>query len=115
MTETDVQHAVIQAGFIAQAQSKCPEYIKRILKEILKPKIDWRAALSHFLSSISKNDYSWTLPNVRFLHYGLYMPALRSEEPGNVILIVDEFPVLWAIYSYCDFKPPFGEIIRVEN
>jgi predicted metal-dependent peptidase len=208
VTETDVRHEVLQAGFIAQAQNKCPEYIKRILKDVLKPKIDWRAALSQFLSSISKNDYSWSLPNLRFLHYGLYLPALRSEEPGNVVIIIDtsgsiddeliaqfsgeaqsilstfkisliviycddlvrsvqileigepvtlqpnggggtdfvpgfeyiqehdlhpravvyltdgycdsfpdapEFPVLWAIYSYRNFQPPFGEVIRVEN
>lgn len=204
--ESIVQQAVIQAGFIAQAQGKCPEYIKRILEEILKPKINWKEALSQFLSTLTRNDYSWLFPNARYLHTGLYLPSLRSEEPGNVILIIDtsgsidddlikqfagevqeilnifkisltiiycddlvrsvqylepddeiklepmggggtdfipafeyidendlapkavvyltdgycwsfpespSYPVLWAIYSYHDFKPPFGEVIKV--
>src|SRR5581483_2145083 len=85
----DAQQAVIQAGFISQAQGKCPEYIKRILDDILKPRINWKEALSQFLSTISKNDYSWYFPNARYLHTGLYLLSLRSEEPGNVILIID--------------------------
>lgn len=204
--EEEVQQKVIQAAFIAQAQHKCPEYIKRILEEILRPRINWKEALSQFLSTISRNDYSWLFPNPRYLHTGLYLPSLRSEEPGSVILIIDtsysiydelikqfageaqeilnifkisltiiycddlvrsvqnlepdediklepfggggtdfipgfeyieendlqpkavvyltdgycntfpespSYPVLWAIYSYCDFKPPFGEVIKV--
>ncbi len=204
--ESAAQQAVIQAGVIAQAQGKCPDYIKRILEAILQPKINWKEVLSQFLSTIARNDYSWMFPNARYLHNGLYLPSLRSEEPGNVVLIIDtsgsidddlikqfagevqeilnifkisltiiycddlvrsvqyiepddeiklvpmggggtdfvpgftyidendlspkavvyltdgycwsypvcpEYPVLWAIYGYCDFKPPFGEVLQV--
>jgi len=87
--ELDMQQAVIQALMIAQAQDKCPDYIKRIIEETLKAKIDWRDALSLYLSELSKNDFSWTKPNNRYLHTGLYLPALHKEEPGTVILIID--------------------------
>lgn len=87
--EIDIQQAVIQAAMIAQAQNKCPEYIKRIVKEALKPQINWKEALSQYLSELSKNDYSWITPNARYLHTGIYLPTLHKEEPGEVVLIID--------------------------
>lgn len=207
-SEEVAQSAITKAGYIAQAQKKCPDYIKRIIKESLTPKINWRDALSQFLSGISRSDYSWRFPNLRYLQYGLYLPGLRAEEPGSVILIIDtsasiddelisqfaaeiqeilsifnisltviycdelvrsvqylesdetvklepkggcgtdfipgfvyieeqglspravvyltdgdcntfpeppDYPVLWAVYSYMKFKPPFGETIMVKN
>jgi predicted metal-dependent peptidase len=83
------QASILKASFIAQAQKKCPDYIKRLVKEILTPKIDWRAALAQFLACISNNDYSWQFPNSRYLYQDIYLPGLRSLEPGNIILIID--------------------------
>jgi predicted metal-dependent peptidase len=203
-----IQASILKAGFIAQAQKKCPDYIKRIINDIIAPKIDWREALAQFLSCISNSDYSWQFPNSRYLYHDIYLPGLRSLEPGNVILIIDtsgsiqdelisqfaaeiqeilsifnisltviycddevrsvqhlesgkpvklephggngtnfipgfnyieeqgwqpravvyltdgycskfpdppEYPVLWAVYSYRRFHPPFGDTIMVEN
>lgn len=87
--EIDVGQVVIQAAMIAQAQNKCPEYIKRIVEEALKPQINWRETLSHYLSELCKNDYSWIKPNTRYLHTKLYLPTLHSEKPGSIILIID--------------------------
>lgn len=87
--ELDIQQAVLQALMIAQAQNKCPEYIKRLVEETLRPKVNWKEALAQYLSELSKNDFSWIKPNTRYLHTGLYLPALHNEEPGAVILIID--------------------------
>jgi predicted metal-dependent peptidase len=51
--------------------------------------VDWRDVLREFLSQQARNDYSWSPPNRRFIHAGLYLPGLRSEELGDVVLAVD--------------------------
>jgi predicted metal-dependent peptidase len=56
---------------------------------VLHPKVDWRAVLRQFLSSHARNDFSWSRPNRRLIHRGLYLPGLRSEELGEVVLAVD--------------------------
>ena len=51
--------------------------------------MNWREALRRFLASHARNDYSWSPPNRRYVHQGLYLPGLRSEELGDVVLAVD--------------------------
>ncbi|OQP65455.1 hypothetical protein A3860_17475 [Niastella vici] len=208
LPEEVIRSSILRASFIAQAQHKCPEYIKRLIKDVSTPKIKWQEALAQFLSTISNSDYSWQLPNTRYLHSGVYLPALRSLGVGNIVLIIDtsgsigdelisqfaaeiqeiisifkisliviycddlvrsvqyvepdeavklephgnggtdfipgfnyideqgllpravvyltdggcstfpdppDFPVIWAVYSYRRFNPPFGDTILVEN
>ena len=39
---------------------------------------------------IAKSDYSWSRPNRRFIHQGLYLPSPHSEnEMGVVVIAVD--------------------------
>ena len=45
--------------------------------------------LRQFVASHARNDFSWSSPNRRFVHLGLYLPGLRSEELGEVVLAVD--------------------------
>jgi predicted metal-dependent peptidase len=45
--------------------------------------------LREFVAATARNDYSWARPNRRFVSQGLYLPGLRSEELGSVVLAVD--------------------------
>jgi predicted metal-dependent peptidase len=51
--------------------------------------VDWRDVLREFLSRHARNDYSWLPPSRRYIHRELYLPGLRSEELGEVVLAVD--------------------------
>lgn len=80
----------IQAAQNAKAQgSHVPDSIKRMVSEILEPKLDWKEILRRFIQETAKNDYTWQKPNRRYIHQGLYLPSLYSEELGEIILIVD--------------------------
>jgi predicted metal-dependent peptidase len=87
--EADWQVAVAQAQSAAAGRGPLPAGLGRAVDEVLHPPADWRAVLREFVSSHAKNDYSWTRPNRRFLAQGLYLPGLRSEELGDVVLAVD--------------------------
>lgn len=81
--------AVTQAMTQARAMGVVPAGMERWVQEILAPKVDWRAALRRFVSSAARNDYRWFPPNRRFIHAGLYLPGVRSEELGDVVIAVD--------------------------
>jgi predicted metal-dependent peptidase len=81
--------AVVQAERAAAARGELPAGLARSVEQVLHPPADWRAVLREFVSSTARNDYSWTRPNRRFIAQGLYLPGLRSEELGEVVVAVD--------------------------
>jgi predicted metal-dependent peptidase len=81
--------AVAQAEHASKARGELPAGLARTVEKVLHPPADWRAVLREFVSSTAKNDYAWTRPNRRFVHRGLYLPGLRSEELGEVVVAVD--------------------------
>ena len=87
--EQEQKIAVKQAAQIAKAQGTLPQSLERLINEITEPKIPWREVLARFLTEPARNDYSWQMPNRRFIHQGLYLPELKNPELGLIALLVD--------------------------
>jgi predicted metal-dependent peptidase len=87
--EAEWHVAVAQAQQAAKQRGELPGGLARLVEEVLTPNIDWRDVLREFVSRHARNDYAWSPPNSRFIHAGLYLPGLRSEELGDVVLAVD--------------------------
>jgi predicted metal-dependent peptidase len=87
--EAEAAVAVSQAQRVAQQRGELPGGIARLVQQVLQPMVDWRETLRAFVSRLARNDYSWAHPNRRFIHQGLYLPGLRSEELGDAVLAVD--------------------------
>jgi predicted metal-dependent peptidase len=81
--------AAAQQAVDSSGRGDLPSGIGRQVAETLAPKADWRAILREFVSRVARNDYSWSRPNRRHVHRGLYLPGLRSEELGGVVLALD--------------------------
>jgi predicted metal-dependent peptidase len=88
-SEAEWQVAVAQARQVAKLRGELPGGLARLVEEVLQSRVDWRDVLREFVSSHARNDYCWSPPNRRFVHQGLYLPGLRSEELGEVVLAVD--------------------------
>lgn len=88
--EARIKQQIANARLLAtRQQGDFPDSLQRFIDEILRPKISWQEALAVFLMETVKNDYSWSAPSPRYLHMGLYLPSLKNEEPGTVVLIID--------------------------
>lgn len=81
--------ATLQAAQAAKAMGQLPAGLERLIEEIKHPPQDWRAILRRFVQSSMADDYSWKMPNTRFLFAGLYMPALKSESLPPIVVAVD--------------------------
>jgi len=63
----------------------------RAIGELLRPKVDWRAELREFMTSVcrSLDSSSWRRVNRRFLAQDIYMPTLIGESMGEILIAVD--------------------------
>ncbi len=81
--------AMHQALNIAKAEGKAPGRIEQTVKGAHAGTLDWRTLLRRYMTDAAKSDYSWSLPNRRFIDSGLYLPAIRSEGIETIAVIVD--------------------------
>jgi len=88
-SESDWKVAVSQAAQQARAFGSLPAGMDRVVEEIVNPKVDWRSLLRRFMDTVSKSDYSWSPPNRRHIHSGLYLPSCRNNDVGTVVVAVD--------------------------
>jgi len=72
----------------AKQYSNIPGDIKLMIDELLNPKLDWKTILANYMTSFSKDDYSYKRPNKRYMP-DMYIPTLYSESTGEVAVAVD--------------------------
>jgi predicted metal-dependent peptidase len=70
-------------------QGNLPAGLKRILEELNQPRINWKEALSQFIETTSKCDYTWELPNAKYVGHNVYLPTVKSPEIGMVVNLID--------------------------
>jgi predicted metal-dependent peptidase len=87
--EAEWQVAVKQATQAAQMMGQLPAGIALAVEEVMKPRVDWKSILRRFVQQSATADYSWRMPNRRYIARGLYLPELRSESMPTLIVVVD--------------------------
>ena len=81
--------AMHQALNIARAEGKVPGQVEETVKNAHASTLDWRTLLRRYMTDATRSDYSWSLPNRRFIDSGLYLPSIRSEGIETIAVIVD--------------------------
>ena len=81
--------AMHQALNLAKAQGKAPGAIEETVRDAHRSTLDWRSLLRRYMTDAAKSDYSWSVPNRRFIDSGLYLPSIRSEGMGTLAVIID--------------------------
>ena len=66
-----------------------PKPLQRLVEEWTTPRVDCWAFLRQFLERRARHTYSLKRPKRRFVPYDLYVPSLRGEEMGPIIIAVD--------------------------
>ncbi len=85
----DWQIATSQAAQAAKMHGNVPKGLERIIGDITSPRVPWREVLQRFITQISKDDYTWSRPNKKFLQQGFFMPSLYSETMGEIAVVID--------------------------
>jgi len=81
--------AMHQALNLAKAQGKAPGAVEETIQDAHRSTLDWRSLLRRYMTDAAARDYSWSVPNRRFIDSGLYLPSIRSEGMGTLAVIID--------------------------
>ncbi len=89
--EADIVSTVINATKIQKNASAgtMPGEIDRLIDELVTPRVNWRAILPEMANGQVKNNYTRRRPNRRFIHSGVYLPTLYSEDHVEFSLAID--------------------------
>ena len=81
--------AMHQALSLAKAQGAAPGAVEETVRDAHRSTLDWRSLLRRYMTDAAPRDYTWSVPNRRFIDSGLYLPSLRSESIGTLAVIID--------------------------
>lgn len=70
------------------AKGDMPGFLKELIKPA-KPNADWRALLGKWMQEKVAADYRWDRPNARYAASRLYLPAMRDDAMGEMVVAVD--------------------------
>ncbi|MBQ7617519.1 MAG: hypothetical protein IJS50_01465 [Desulfovibrio sp.] len=87
--EEDAKNNLIMAMQRAFHEGDMPGSLQRVLRDRLAPQMNWRELLQRFLEMQVQNDSTWTHPNRRYIHQGLYLPSRSEPALKNLCLAID--------------------------
>lgn len=76
------------AGAAQQAQQagKLSGIMKRLVEELLQPRLPWRTLLAHYMTAVARDDYSYTRPSSRRGDPAIF-PTLKSHQINAVVAL----------------------------
>ena len=88
--EANAKVEIAQAAQAAKARGKLSGKLAEIVADIINVKTPWYEILERYMTSKTKQDYTWTRPNRRFIGLDLYLPSMGTEPSmGEVVLQID--------------------------
>ena len=86
----EIQNAVREAAKVAGA-GNCPGGVKRMIKDLTDPQMDWRELLNATVQSCQKADYTFARPNRKSsgMGGGIILPGMDNEYKVSVVCAID--------------------------
>jgi len=84
----EIRNAVMQAAKVASAGS-VPAGVKRMLKDLVEPQMDWREILNMKIQSMVKTDFTWSRCSRKMQASGIYLPAMKNDFKIEAAVAID--------------------------
>lgn len=84
----EIRNAVMQAAKSASA-GNVPHGVKRMLKDLTDPQMDWREILNMKLQSMVKADFTWERCSRKMQASGIYLPATKNDFKVKAAVSID--------------------------
>lgn len=84
----ELREAVIQAAQGSDA-SNLPGGVKRIINNLVRPKMDWRSLINMKIPSLLKNDYTYQHFNRKYAQQGIIIPGMNQVEAIDIACAID--------------------------
>jgi predicted metal-dependent peptidase len=87
--EQEWKVAVEQAAAVAKAAGHLPAGLRRLVEDVRRARLDYRAMLRQFIAACVPQDFTWSKPNRRTLSQGIYLPGVKKEGTGVIAVSID--------------------------
>jgi len=84
----EIRNAVMQAAKGASG-GNVPAGVKRMLKDLTDPQMDWREILNMKLQSMVKSDFTWERCSRKMQASGIYLPATKNDFKVKAAVAID--------------------------
>ena len=84
----EMKEAIMSAAQTAGA-GNVPAGVKRMLRELTEPKMNWRDLLDVQIKSTIKSDFSWMKPNRKAWHTGVMLPGMMPDDTIDIVIGID--------------------------
>jgi predicted metal-dependent peptidase len=84
----EIKEAVLAAAN-ASGAGNLPGGVKRMIKDLIDPVMDWRELLQQQIESTVKSDFTWARPSRRSWHMDAVMPGMKPGEQIDVVIGID--------------------------
>jgi predicted metal-dependent peptidase len=84
----EIKEAVLAAAQ-ASGAGNLPGGVKRMIKDLVEPVMNWRELLLQQIESTIKSDFTWARPSRRSWHMDAVMPGMKPGEQIDVVIGID--------------------------
>lgn len=84
----EIKEAVLAAAQ-ASGAGNIPGGVKRMIKDLTEPVMNWRELLQQQIESTIKSDFTWQRPSRRGWHMDAVMPGMKPGEQIDVVIGID--------------------------
>ena len=86
--ENEMRDAMIQAAQSVGADN-VPGDMKRMIRDLIEPRLDWRELIRAQIESSLKSNYTWMRPNRKGWHMPAILPGMDRDVKIDVVLAID--------------------------
>jgi predicted metal-dependent peptidase len=84
----EIREAVLAAAN-ASGAGNLPGGVKRMIRDLTEPVMNWRELLQQQIESTVKSDFTWARPSRRSWHMDAVMPGMKPGEQIDVVIGID--------------------------
>ncbi len=85
----EIKEAVLAAAAASDGAGNLPAGVKRLIKELTEPQMNWRELLRMQLESTIKSDYTWMRASRKGWHMDAVMPGMKVEPMIDIAVALD--------------------------
>jgi predicted metal-dependent peptidase len=85
----EIKEAVLAAAQTTKNAGELPSGIRRMIKDLTAPQLNWRELLQQEIISTIKNDYSWTKVSRRGWHTDAILPGNEFDKEIDICVAID--------------------------
>ena len=85
----EIKEAMLSAAATADGAGNIPAGVRRLIKDLTEPQLNWRELLRMNLESTIKSDYTWMRSSRKGWHMDAIMPGQKNDEMIDIAVAID--------------------------